>query len=88
MTADEFEMEPRTFLGDHEWRIRMRDGDVKIQFDVCDEDLQESLKENWDYISDTAAKEITDRVLNLWDDSRITDEQKQNFLDILRMVIG
>ena len=88
MTADEFEMEPRTFLGDHEWRIRMRDGDVKIQFDVCDEDLQECLKDRYDYVVDTIAKEIADRAENLYDDGRISEDEKQIFNMVMKMVIG
>lgn len=88
MTADEFDMKPHTFMGDHEWRFKVRDGDLKIEFDVYDDVFQESLKDNWDYICDTAAKEMADRVLNLWDDGKITDNQKQTFIDILRMVIG
>ena len=88
MTADEFEMEPRTFLGDHEWRIKTRDGDTKIQFDVCDEDMQECLRENYDYFVDTIAAEITDRVINMCDDGEITEEQKQIFNTVMLKVIG
>ena len=90
MIVDEFNMDCHYHLYSktHEWDIHMRDGDTKISFTVGDDLVQESLRDNWDYISDMAAKEIADRVLNLWDESRITDEQKQTFLDVLRMVIG
>lgn len=88
MTADEFNMASHTFMGDHEWRIKVRDGDLKIEFDVYDEYIQEVIKNNFDYFIDTAGKEFADRVLNLWDESKITDKQKQTFIDILRMVIG
>ena len=90
MIVDEFDMDCHYVLYDksHEWRVSMRDGDTKITFKVGDDLVQESLRNNWDYISDMAAKEMADRVLNLWDESKITDEQKQTFLDVLRMVIG
>ena len=90
MTADEFSMDCHyhIFSKTHEWDIHLRDGETKIAFTVEDDDLQEALKENWDYISDTAAKVIADRVLNLWDEGKLTDKQKQSFIDILRMVIG
>ena len=90
MTADEFEMDCHyvRFGERHEWDISMRDGDTKISFSVDDDIFQECLKDNWDYISDTAAKEIVDRVLDRWDLGEITDEQKQTFLDIMRKVIG
>ena len=88
MTADEFDMALHTFMGNQEWRIKVRDGDLKIQFDVYDEYIQEVVKNNFDDFIDTAAKEIADRVLNLWDEGKLTDQQKQTFIDILRMVIG
>ena len=91
MTADEFEMDWHSFCyrkRGGEWDIKVRDGDMKIEFSVYDEYIQEALKDNWDYISDMAAKEIADRVLNLWDEGKLTDQQKQTFIDILRMVIG
>ena len=91
MTADEFEMDWHSSCyrkRGGEWDIKTRDGDMKIEFSVYDEDIQETLKDNFDSFIDTAGKEFANRVLNLWDDSRITDEQKQTFLDVLRMVIG
>ena len=90
MSADEFEMDCHyvRFSQSYEWDISMRDGNTKISFTVDDDLIQESLKDNWDYISDTAAKEIVDRVLNMWDLGEITDEQKQTFLDVMRKVIG
>ena len=90
MTVDEFEMDPSYSGYHHEmvWKISMRDCNIKTEFKVDDDVMQECIANNFDYISDTAAKEIADRVLNLWDESKITDEQKQNFLDVLRMVIG
>ena len=90
MIVDEFNMDCHYHLCSktREWDIHMRDGDTKISFTVGDDLVQESLRDNWDYISDTAAKEIADRVLNLWDEGKLTDKEKQSFIDILRMVIG
>ena len=88
MTCDEFEMEPHTFLGDREWRFKVRDGDLKIQFDVYDDSLQECLKDNYDYIVDGIAAEITDRVNCMCDDGEITEEQKQIFNAVMLKVIG
>ena len=90
MTADEFEMDWHSSCyrkRGGEWNIKARDGGMKIEFSVYDENIQESLKDNWDYISDTAANEITDRVLNLWDNGEITDGEKTMFLAILKKVI-
>ena len=90
MIVDEFNMDCHyhIYSKEHLWDIHMSDGDTKISFTVGDDLVQESLRDNWDYISDMAAKEIADRVLNLWDEGKLTDQQKQSFIDILRMVIG
>ena len=88
MTADEFDMEPHTFMGGHEWRFKVRDGDLKIQFDVYDDSLQECLKDNYDYIVDGIAAEITDRVNCMCDDGEITEEQRQIFNAVMLKVIG
>ena len=90
MTVDEFEMNCYYVLyyKTHEWDVSVKDGNTKISFTVGDDLVQESLKDNWDYISDMAAKKIADSVLNLWDENKITDKQKQTFIDILRMGIG
>lgn len=91
MTVDEFEMDPHYHLyrkNEIEWDVKARDGDIKIEFSVYDENVQEVVRDNFEYFFDTAAKEIADRVLNLWDEGKITDREKQGFIDILRMVMG
>ena len=88
MTADEFEMKHVTFMGRGEWRIRICDGDMRIQADVYDDDLQECISDNYDYIVDTIAKDITERVFNMCDDGEITEEQKQIFNTVMLKVIG
>lgn len=90
MTVDGFSMDCHYNIcsKSHEWDIFMSDHETKVSFTIDDDVFQECLKANWDYISDTAAKEIADRALNLWDEGKITDKQKQTFIDILRMVIG
>lgn len=90
MTANEFKMDCHYDIYSQTdiWEISVRDGSMKSEFSVYDEDIQETVKENFEYFMDTAAKEFADRVLNLWDEGKITDREKQGFLDILRMVIG
>ena len=87
MTADEFEMKWHTFMGEGEWRIRIRDCDTIIQADVYDDAMQECIKENFDYVSDILKKELLQRVDNAWDKSKITDEEKESFLKILEVVL-
>ena len=91
MTVDEFEMDPHYHLyrkNEIEWDVKARDGDIKIEFSVYDENVQEVVRDNFEYFFETASKEITDRVLNLWAEGKITDREKQGFIDILRMVMG
>ena len=88
MTADEFEMTKHRFLGEGEWRIRIRDCDTIIQADVYDDDMQECIADNYDYVIDTRGKEITERVSNMNDLGRITDEEKAIFDKIMLMVVS
>ena len=88
MTADDFEMTKHGFLGEGEWRIRIRDCDTIIQADVYDDAMQECIADNFDYIIDTVGKEITERVFNMNDLGQITDEEKAIFNRIMLMVIG
>ena len=87
MTCDGFYVKNISFMDRGTWRMQFTEGDCKIQVEVYDEAVQEAVSDNFVYLMDTAAKEISDRVLNLWDEGKITDQQKQNFIDILRMVI-
>ncbi len=87
MTADEFEMKKHRFLGEGEWRIRIRDCDLVIQADVYDDAMQECIEENFDHISDTVKKKLLQRIDNAWDESAITDEERDSFLRILEEVL-
>lgn len=87
MTADQFNMRHLTFMGRGEWRINIRDCDLAIQADVLDDDVQECIKEQFPYVSDTLKHELLERVDNDWDMGRITDEEKDVFLRILEKVM-
>ena len=87
MTADQFNMRHLTFMGRGEWRINIRDCDLAIQADVLDDDVQECIKEQFDYVSDTFKDELLQRVDGAWDESMITDEERESFLRILEVVL-
>ena len=87
MTADEFEMKKHKFMGEGQWRIRIRDCDTIIQADVFDDAIQECIEENFDYVSDTLKKKVLQRVDNAWDESAISDEERESFLRILEVVL-
>jgi len=91
MTVDEFEMDPHYHLyrkNEIEWDIKARDGDIKIEFSVYDENIQEAVKDNFDSFSETVVKELTDRLASKWDNGDISDEDKDAFIRILGKVIG
>ena len=86
MTADELEVMHVTFLGEATWRIRIRDGGMRIQADVFDDTVQECVSDNFDYISETVAKELKERAESVWDAGDITDQQLQTFIEVLEKV--
>lgn len=88
MTADEFEMKKHRFLGEGEWRIRIRDCDLTIQADVYDDAMQECIKDNFDYFTDTIKNELLCRIDAAWDKSEISDEERDTFARILGEVVG
>lgn len=90
MTCDEFEMNANysSWRSRTVWQIKAEDGGMKVEMEVDDDIIQETISENYDYVVDTVATEITKCVNNLWDDSRITDEEKATFNKIMLMVIG
>ena len=90
MTCGEFEMDPHDCIyrnHEIEWHIKVRDGDIKIEFSVYDECIQDAIKDNFDYVIDTVGKEITERVFSMNDLGQITDEEKAVFNKIMMMVI-
>lgn len=91
MTADEFEMDLyyRPFRTGSKgiWDIKARDGEVKIELSVYDEAVQEVVKDNFDFFTETIEKELTTRIENDWDQGLLTDEEKFVFLRILRKVL-
>ena len=92
MTADEFEMDLHYhhFRSGSEgiWDIKARDGDIKIELSVYDENIQEAVKDNFETFSETVEEKLTDRVENMCDLGEISDEEKEIFLRILGKVIG
>ena len=91
MTCDEFEMDLhyRHFRTGSEgiWDIKARDGDVKIELSVYDEAVQEVVKDNFDYFSDTFKEELIERVENKWDNSEITDVEKDTLLRLIEVIL-
>jgi len=91
MTVDEFEMDPHYHLyrkNEIEWDIKARDGDIKIEFSVYDENIQEAVKDNFDSFSETVVRELTERIESKWDNGEISDEDKAAFIRILEKVVG
>ena len=91
MTMDEFEMDPHSrpyFKNEIEWDIKARDGDIKIEFSVYDEGVQEVIADNFDSFSETVVKKLTERIESKWDNGEISDEDKAAFIRILEKVVG
>lgn len=90
MTADEFEMDCHysSYLQNHEWEVKVRDCDMKIEFSVDDEYIQDAVKDNFEYFTETIEKELTERAESDWDNSLLTDEEKSKFLEILRRILA
>ena len=89
MTADEFEMDWHSSYyrkRGGEWEIKVRDGDMKIEFSVYDDDVKEAFKDNIEDFSEIIRDELTDRAENAWDNGDISDEEKEIFLRILEKV--
>ena len=70
-----------------EWDMEISYGDLKTEFSVEDDDIQNMITENFDYIEDTVAGILTGRIYDLWDKEKITDSERAVFLEILRKVI-
>lgn len=89
MTMDEFEMDPhsRPYYREIEWDITARDGDIKIEFSVYDEAVQEVVKDSFDYFSDTFKEELIERVESRWDNSEITDEERDTLLRLIEVIL-
>ena len=89
MTCDEFEMDANysSWRQRTQWQIKARDGDMKVEMEVDDDVMQECIQDNFENISDTVTKEIEERTECAWDNSEITDEEKEIFLRILKKVM-
>ena len=89
MTCDEFEMDANysSWRQRTQWQIKARDGDMKAEMEVDDDVMQECIQDNFENISDTVTKEIEERTECAWDNSEITDEEKEIFLRILKKVM-
>ena len=91
MTMDDFEMDPHYHLyrkNEIEWFIKARDGDIRLEFSVFDENVQEVVKDNFDHFAETVEKELTERVESDWDNSLISDEEKDVFLRVLGVILA
>ena len=89
MTCDDFEMNGHysSWRQRSLWQIKAADGGMKIEMEVDDDVMQECIQDNFENISDTVTKEIEERVECAWDNSEITDEEKEIFLRILKKVM-
>ena len=89
MTCDDFEMNGHysSWRQRNLWQIKAADGGMKIEMEVDDDVMQECIQDNFENISDTVTKEIEERTECAWDNSEITDEEKEIFLRILKKVM-
>ena len=89
MTCDEFDMDANysSWRQRNLWQIKAADGGMKIEMEVDDDVMQECIQDNFENISDTVTKEIEERTECAWDNSEITDEEKEIFLRILKKVM-
>ena len=89
MSADQFDMDPHysSYYKNTEWEISMRDSDTKMSFRVCDEDVQQCIRDSFEYIEDTVKIILKDHVENAWDEDLVTDEEKRIFEKVLGMII-
>ena len=90
MTCDEFEMDPHSSWrrkNETEWEFKVADGGMKAEFSVYDEYIQEAVKDNFDFFTETIEKELTERVESEWDEGLLTDEEKSIFLRVLGRLI-
>ncbi len=89
MTADEFSMDSHFYYRGHEkeWDISVRNGDMKVEFSVYDEMIQEVVKDNFEDFSDTFKEELLERIDNKWDNSEITDEERDILLRLIEAIL-
>ena len=89
MTCDDFEMNGHysSWRQRNLWQIKAADGGMKIEMEVDDDVMQECIQDNFENITDTVTKEIEERTECAWDNSEITDEEKEIFLRILKKVM-
>ena len=88
MTADGFDLKHVSFMGRGEWKLRISDGDSKFETSVYDDAVQETIADNFDYVSDTVKNEILCRLDDKWDKGEISDEERDTFARILEKVVG
>lgn len=89
MTCDDFEMEAYYSMWRQltQWKIKAKDGGMKVEMEIDDDIVQDCIVDNFDYVIDTVGKEITERVNNMNDLGQITDEEKAVFNKIMLMVV-
>ena len=89
MSADEFDMDPHysSYNKETKWEISMRDDETRTSFEVYDEDVQNCIRDNFEYIEDTVKAVLKDRVEEVWDKALVTDEERGIFEKVLEMII-
>ena len=90
MTADEFEMDchySHSYRNFKEWDISVRDGGMKAEFSVDDEDIQEVVKDNFESFSDTFKEKLLDRIDDKWDRGEISDAERDTLLRVIEVIL-
>lgn len=88
MTMGEFEMDAHhKYGGKVEWDINARDGDMRIEFTVYDDAVQDVIRDNFDDLEDTIKQILKDRLEDKWDKEIITGADKDAFIRILEAIL-
>ena len=87
MTADEFYIKNISFLDGGRWVMQFAEGDCKIRIEVHDDAVQESVEDNFPYISDTIGKKLEQYAQNKLDDEIIDEIEYEQFVDLLRRIL-
>ena len=69
------------------WDIKASYSDMKMEFSVGDEDIQDIVRYNFEMFGDMIKEELTERFIGMWDKDEFTDDEKKIFLELLGRVI-
>ena len=89
MTMGEFEMDAHysRLHNGRIWYVKARGGDARMEFTIHDDAAQDVIRDNFDDMADTIKNEIRDRIEDKWDQSLISDKDKETFLKILEAIL-